>query len=186
MPVNNVLSKHLLDKVKNVKPLSVSVIGWIFATLGFFMTIGAVAFYLFNSKFDIIFEDAIFDSDINVFDFFVNIYKYYEIFSLVQFLLGGFMLISGIYFLKLKSWARTAIDALSKFFLAMLLIFTVYWGYLWLDFEGFPESNSVVDWSMMKVVAIFIGVFSLAVYGGLLYIIIMILRSKKVRSLMIR
>lgn len=173
-----------VNEQTNKKPLSVSVIGWVFIAFGIQMILLSLVFFIFNSQFDIFFQDEIFNEHIFIFDLIITLYKNYIIFSMIILLLGAACLISGINFLKLKKWARLAIEKICTFLFIFVLVFSFYWIFMWINFSGSFLNDTNLNWSMLKLTAIFIGVFSLLVYGGLLWVIIRLARSDMIRSLM--
>lgn len=178
--------RKLSERKKPERPFSISVIGWVFAIIGGQLMIGALAFFILNTRIEVLFEDAVFKENAFFLDIFVGIYNNYILVSSIQFILGSYMLVSGIYFLKLKSWARTAVEAICWVLFVFLVVFAVYWVFMWIDFSGNVLESTKIDLSLLKLVGIFIGVFSLAVYGGLLYVIIRLTRSSRIRSFMVK
>ena len=178
--------RRLSERKKPDRPFSISVIGWVFAIIGGQLMIGALGFFIINTRMDVLFENTVFKENAFFLDIFVGIYKNYILVSSIQFLLGLYLLISGIYFLKLRAWARSAVEAICWVMLFFLIVFAVYWVFMWIDFSGNVLESTKIDLSLLKLAGIFIGIFSLAVYGGLLYVIIRLTRSTRIRSFMIK
>lgn len=85
-------------------------------------------------------------------------------------------LISGIHFLKLRSWARTSLEILSWLTCVSLIVFLFFWEYQWLKMNLSNPSQ------FGNIVGAILGVIVLGFYLTPFVIMIRYLRGQKVQQ----
>lgn len=90
---------------------------------------------------------------------------------------------AGVALLRLRSWARTAIEALSWLGLLYCVGFGIFWIYLWGSITGqMPPDQMPVDPGTMRTIGAIIGVVLAAVFAIPLYLMIRYLRGPEARA----
>jgi hypothetical protein len=111
------------------------------------------------------------------------VFQHFGLLLVIQTAVAALAIGSGIAFLKLKAWARTAIEGLSWFTLVYSAGFGVFWVYLWLSMTGrIPQGEVPVDPALLQIVGAVIGVVITAALVVPLWIMIRYLRSEEVRA----
>lgn len=149
------------------RPTSVTVIGWAWIIIGGLMCLSA-AMALFGSvmmgqmpQHDI--KDPLF-------------FRMIPFLAIVQVGLAALGLVSGINFLKLKAWARSALEALTWLLLLCILGFMVFWIINWVSMTS---GHGPRGFDVMGVV---MGIVITAIYGVPLGIMVKYLRGARVKD----
>lgn len=104
------------------KPTSVTVIGWIFIAITILMVLtgamGFMAFRLLQQK------EVLMTKDTPI--LFKLIFQYSYILAFLQIIFAIFVMIASIQFLKLRPWARTALEIISWLSLVYVIIVSIF------------------------------------------------------------
>lgn len=148
------------------RPTCVTVIGWVWIVLGAMMCMSSAmgyAIWFGNPQLSSVPANA------NSPDLFL---KYFPFLFALQICLGILAISAGIQFLKLKAWARTALEAMTW----LLLLYVVGFGIAILFWVFFGNARAPV------VMMIFMLTMLVLVYGLPLVLMLVKLRGKRVRS----
>lgn len=116
----------------------------------------------------------------------MSMFRYFGWFIVAQLGLAALAVVSGIQFLKLRPWARTALEILSWISLIYVVGFGVFWLAMWSTITGqFPQQDTPVDMGTFKIVGLIMGVFVTLIFAVPLAIMIKYLRGKVVRESML-
>lgn len=112
------------------------------------------------------------------------IFRYFGVFVVVQLIVAALALWSGIGLLKLKAWARTAIEALSWLALVYCLAFGVFWVYTWVSVAGQvpPSAGAPVDLDAFQFMGAIMGLVVTAMFTVPLWFMIRYLRGAEARA----
>lgn len=162
------------------KPVLIQLIGWAFIVLSVFMIFGGIsglasAAMLNEMEFDI---TSLKEETYNMpelFHVFLFILKYSIEVSFLFILVAFFVLISGIFFLQLKGWARTALELFSWAAAAVFVAGVILWVSAWMDAPDAPSAAA----SMFGVM---IGVIVLAFYASVPVTALIVLRRRSVKN----
>ncbi len=156
------------------RPTCVSVIGWVWIVLGALMAFSAAMALL---SWNMIGTHAKADPEFQ--QNMPSIIKYFPYLAAVQLLVAVTGFVSGINFLKLKSWSRMALEILTW----LLLLFVVgFGGYTVSQFFSESSSNSTFGFGTIEII------FMIAIFGMYLIpltIMVRYLKGKKVKTAMI-
>jgi hypothetical protein len=108
------------------------------------------------------------------------IFHYFHLLLIIQLFFAVFVIYSSYKFLKLKAWARKAIEVVNWLGLLYVVGFGIFWE-ITLLFKrlGFAESGSFNGLTILMAV---MGIFIIAAFGVPLAVMIHFLRSQKVRE----
>src|SRR5688572_3198430 len=112
------------------RPTSVSVIGWLFVGFGALTAMGglfglAISFVMpFPPPGELA---AARDNMPAPFGLMTYMFDYFWVMALGQLIVAGLMIAAGAAFLKLRSWGRTVLEAITWAGLAYLLAFGTFW-----------------------------------------------------------
>ncbi len=90
------------------RPTAVSVIGWFWIIVGFFTALASVASLLQDPPSESLIQEMAKDSPVMA-----RALRHYFVGALLQFVVGQVFIFSGIGFLRLRAWARTALEVVS-------------------------------------------------------------------------
>lgn len=152
------------------RPTSISVIGWAWIVIGSLMCLSAVMALLVSLT--ISQAAAQTDTDHNV----PAILGFFPLLALIQMVFAILGIVSGVNFLKMKSWARTTLEILSWLLMVFVAGFGIFWIISWIVMT---RGKAPAGFGIMGVV---MGTVVLAIYGIPLGIMIKYLRGKKNRS----
>jgi hypothetical protein len=100
--------------------------------------------------------------------------KHIRALSLLFILIAIFVLVTGIFFLKLKPWARTVLEAFSW----VALVFIIGTGFLWADvWISGPDSSASIS-----MIGVTIGFIIMIIYAAVPVTALVLLRYKSVRE----
>ena len=161
-----------------------AIIGWIFFAAAILMMLSSImAFLAFASMSSMgrgahsIPEDAP-----KVFAF---IFRYFGIFAAIQLLLAIFILIASIEFLKLRAWARTALEVVSWLGLIYVISFGIFWVFNWVSMTaGTPASGQSGSGPppVFRMLGMAMGIFVTLFWAAPPVVLIIFLRSAAVRN----
>jgi len=165
---------NVSDIYQEKRPTCVTVIGWAWIIQGALMCLSAVM-ALFASTMMISQISATSpDANQNMPAFF----RFFPLLAIVQIGVAVFGIVSGVNFLKLKPWSRTALEILTWLVLVFVVVFMLFWVGSWLSMTS---SHAPIGFSIMGAV---MGIVILGVFGVPLGIMLKFLRGDKVKTAM--
>ena len=175
-----------MTAIQKKRPTAVTVIGWLFIAGAILMILsGGMGFAAFSFM-QQLGEEMPPTPEGAPFQFGVMevIFKHFEIIAMVQVALAVFILIASIQFLRLRRWARTALEVMIWLGLVYVVGFGIFWVASWLDMtssipitegtSGPPPLFGIFGAIMGSVVAL--------VWAILLIVIIVFLRGKTIKG----
>jgi hypothetical protein len=156
------------------RPTCVSVIGWTWIILGTLMVFSSILALL---SWNMIGENAKADPEFQ--QNMHRIMKYFSYIAVTQLLVVIIGLVSGINFLKLKSWSRIILEILTWLFILFIVGFGIYWEFGWL------KMTSGIGPKGFDIMGAVMGVVIIAIYGVPLGIMLKYLRGDIVKNAMI-
>ncbi|MDY6845490.1 MAG: hypothetical protein SVW57_15545 [Thermodesulfobacteriota bacterium] len=156
------------------RPTCVTVIGWTWIILGGLMFFSSImALFSFSMISQTSQANSQSHQDIPA------IFKYFPLLAIVQIGVSVTGLVSGINFLKLKSWSRSVLEILTW----LLLLFVVgFGGFFIFQWSSMSSPHTSFGFSIMEFVMA-IGIFG--IYGIPLGIMVKYLRGEKVKKAII-
>ena len=153
------------------RPTCVTVIGWAWIIIGGFMCLSAIL-GLFGSLMlgQMSKAEPAPDKAMSA------LLRFFPFMAIVQIIVAVFSIIAAISFLRLKSWSRNALEALTWLLLLFVVGFMVFWEVSWMTSTS---SNAPTGFSMIGAV---MGVVISAIYVIPLGIMLKFLRGEKVRT----
>lgn len=106
-------------------------------------------------------------------------FRFFPFLAIIQIGVAIVGIISGVNFLKLKAWARNALEILTWLVLIFVVGFMIFWIATWL--WGTTSSHTPIGFSIMGAV---MGVAISAMYGTPFAIMLKFLRGEKVKMAM--
>lgn len=175
-----------MNAVQKKRPTSVTVIGWIFIAGAILMILsGGMGFAAFSfmkqsaGGVPPVPEDI--PGQLRVMKF---VFQHFELIAMVQVALGIFVIIASIQFLRLRRWARTALEVIAWLGLVYVVTFGIFWVVSWIGItsnipltEGAPGSPplfGIFGAIMGSVVTLF--------WAVPLVVIIIFLRGKTIKE----
>ena len=166
------------------RPTGVSVISWVWIVLGGFMGFSAIMALLASSFMPQVPSSAEFDSQMPAsFGLMMSVFRYFDLIALLQLAVAVLAVVAGTQLLKLRSWARTTLEALSWLSLLYVISFGVFWSLMWLTMTGqLPPGDAPFDPRLFQVFGLVMGAFITLVFAVPLVIMIRYLRGTVVRD----
>jgi hypothetical protein len=149
------------------RPTCVTVIGWTWIILGGLMCLSATM-ALFSS----VMIGKMAQEDPNM----PFIFKIFPLLATVQIGFAVLGLVSGINFLKLKSWARNVLEGLTWLLLIFILGFMVFWVFSWVSMSSGHGPKG------FDIIGAVMGVVITGIYGVPLGIMLKYLRGDKIKN----
>ena len=131
----------MATRALKMRPTSVTVIGWMFVIFAILLVLSGCMSFIFAELIRKM-PEAYQEMPIDINQLFKSMpfaFSSIMIFSILQIVYGVVILVSGIYFLKLKSWARITLEVISWFGLLATLVSAV------LGVLGFTASLKVLS-----------------------------------------
>jgi len=169
------------------RPTSVTVIAWIFIGLAALMILsGAMALAMFTFiKYSSGGAFAPPPSDeLGPFGLAALLMEHFDLLALFQINIAVFIIISSIYFLKLRSWARTALEVVSWLGLTYVVGFSLFWiaSWIFMSSSGPRGQGASAEPLIFGIFGAIMGIVVMAVYAAPLIAIIWFLRGKTIRE----
>ena len=102
---------------------------------------------------------------------------------LLAIIYGGFIILSGAYFLRLRGWARYLLDAISLQCLVFVVGPRVFWTIMWLAVTGaFPNPGLPTD--ALRITGVAVSLLLTLIYAAPCVTLTWLLRSPTVRQAM--
>ena len=170
------------------RPRSVTVIGWIWIGIGSLMLFSSMmALTMFVVQVRPHFEGAGAGSGLDKLPWFGRFFlRNVEVFAAAQAGLAIFVIVSGRYFLKLRLWARTSLEAVSWLGLAYVVGFGIFFGITFIRTFASGEVQGGPPFVFIAIVVPIMLVVMVGVHAVPLGVIIWFLRGKTIRGAMNR
>jgi hypothetical protein len=175
-----------VDDIQKKRPTAITVIAWIFIVGAILMivssSLGFLAFTVIKQKVDEMPPIA----EVLPHQFLIMniIYRSFGILVLLQVALTIFALIASIQFLRLRAWARSALEIISWLGLLYVVGFGIFWVVSWIGItSGLPSSTgSPATSPLFSIFGAIIGACVVAAWSALFVVIIMFLRDNKIKE----
>jgi lysylphosphatidylglycerol synthetase-like protein (DUF2156 family) len=116
-----------------------------------------------------------------------SMFRYFGWLVAVQLVLAAVAIVAGIQFLRLRSWARAALEILSWVSLIYVVGFGLFWLSTWSTMTGqFSQQDVQFDTGTLRIVGLAVGAVITLAFAIPLGIMIKYLRGKVVREAMLR
>lgn len=175
-----------MNAIQKKRPTSVTVIGWMFIASTILMILsGGMGFAAFTFMKQTaggvppLSEDI--PGQLRVIEI---VFQYFELIAVVQVAFAIFILIASIQFLRLRRWARTALEVVSWLGLVYMVGFGIVWVASWIGItssipltEGTPGPSP-----LFNIVSVVMGSLVAVCWAVPLVVIIVFLRGKTVRG----
>jgi hypothetical protein len=175
-----------MEDIQKKRPTAITVIGWIFIINAILMILssgmGFMAFTFIHrmsgSRPPSLME---LPQQLRVM---TTIFQYFGILALLQIAFAVFMLIASIQFMKLRQWAKTAIEVISWIGLVYVVGFGIFWVTSWIAItSNIPVTGRSHDLpSMFNVFGAVMGALVMAVWAVPLIIIIYFLHKQTIKE----
>lgn len=167
------------------RPSSVTIIGWLAIVFGILMIFSGTFGLLVFSLTPVRPSDQPVGGVPEPFVLMAKIFDYFGVLAAVQIAVATIMIASGAAFLRLRSWARTALEVLSWLALCFLVSFGGWWLYA-ATFIGsaaseLPELPAVVTTAFFSVLMA-VGIVNFVVFSVPVVVTLRVLRGRAVRE----
>lgn len=168
------------------KPASVKVIGWLFIVVaGLMILSGAMGYIAYISMKKMGGDIPPVTPDMpGSFQRMAAVFQHIGLLIAVQVALGVVVIFAGIYFLKLRPWARTALEVFSWLGLVYVIGFGIFALVSWVGMSSkmLIESSAQGAPPMFDIMGIIIGVVAIGAWAVPIIVIIKFLRGPKIRD----
>jgi hypothetical protein len=167
------------------KPTSVTVIGWIFIVVSGLMLLsgamGLVSFSLMKKMSGGEFPPMV-EGMPGAFKASAFMFKHFGLIAFLQILFAGFSLFAGIQFLRLRSWARTALEVIAWLGLTYIIGFGIFWIISWVSItSAIPAEGAAAPPAAFNIIGAIMGAVVIAIFAVPAIVIIIFLRKPEVR-----
>jgi hypothetical protein len=179
--------RHEPGRGPRKRPTAITVIAWVAIVGGVFMLLGGVLgaeMFSFMTAMGGDTFPAVAETASGPLRPMAVVFRHFDHLAPAQAILAGFVIIAGIYFLKLRAWARTFLESICWLGITYGIAFGTYWVFVWDDLSisspvpdqgpGMPRPFGLIGAAIGAVVTL----FNLAP----LAVAVWFLRSKKVRD----
>lgn len=167
------------------KPAAVSAVGWIYIAVSGLMILSALMSLVMFAVMRKVTGGEFPPMGQGMpegFKFATFMFKHYGLIAFVQLLVAGFGLYSGIEFLRLRAWARTALEVLTWLGLAYIVGFGIFWIVSWMGAtSAFPPAEAGGPTAAFGIFGAVMGLVVSLVFAAPAIIIIVFLRKPEVR-----
>lgn len=111
-----------------------------------------------------------------------SIFQYFGVLLLLQGIAAVVAIWAGVSLLRLKQWARTAIEVLSWIAFLYTVGFGIFWIYMWVSMTGHVPAGAAVNVGSFQVMGAITGVIVTAVFAVPLWMMIRYLRGVEART----
>jgi hypothetical protein len=175
-----------VDDIQKKRPTAITVIAWIFIVGAILMivssSIGFLAFTVIKQRVGEMPPIAqVLPHQFRIMNI---IYRNFGILALLQVTLAIFVLIASIQFLRLRKWARSALEIISWLGLVYVVGFSIFWVVSWIGItSGLPSAlGSPAPSPLFSIFGAIIGACVAVAWSVPLVVIIMFLRGKMIRE----
>ena len=174
-----------MNAIQKKRPTSVTVIGWIFIAGAILMILsGGMGFAAFTFMQQMGGEAAPPFPEEAPFQFGVMevIFQYFGLIAMVQVALAVFIIIASIQFLRLRRWARTALEVVAWLGLLYLVSFGIFWVVSWIGItSNIPSTEEAPGlFPMFNIFGAIMGSVITLFWAAPLVVIIIFLRKKTI------
>jgi hypothetical protein len=178
-----------MNAVQKKRPTSVTVIGWIFIAGAILMFLSggmglAYFTYIKHTAGGVPPVPEEITGQLRVMKF---VFQHFELIAMVQVALAIFILIASIHFLRLRQWARTALEIIAWLGLVYLVGFGIFWVVSWIGItssipltEGMPGPSP-----MFNIAGVVMGSLITVCWVVPFVVIIIFLRKNTVREVLL-
>ena len=175
-----------MNAIQKKRPTSVTVIGWIFIAGAILMILsGGMGFAAFTFMQQMGEEMPPFPEEAP-FQFSVMevIFQHFGLIAIVQVALAVFIIIASIQFLRLRRWARTALEVVAWLGLLYLVSFGIFWVVSWIGItSNIPSTEEAPGlFPMFNIFGAIMGSVITLFWAAPLVVIIIFLRKKTIRE----
>jgi lysylphosphatidylglycerol synthetase-like protein (DUF2156 family) len=169
------------------RPTAVSVIAWTWiVTGGFAVFSGIMGLLMFAAMPTLQNELTQAPGMPQDFGLMTGMFRYFGWLVLVQLVLAAVAIVAGIQFLRLRNWARTALEILSWISLIYVVGFGLFWTSTWSTVtEHFSQQNTPFDIETFRIAGFGMAIFITLAFAIPLGIMIKYLRGKVIREAML-
>jgi hypothetical protein len=170
------------------RPTSITVISWVWIGIGILMVFGGFMGFISYAVMQVMSEGQPFPPDLPPefqaeFKPMMLLFRNFHILAGAQFIIAIIAILSGIYFLKLRSWARTTLEGLTWLSLLYIIAFGIYWVYIWISITGnIPQDEMGRGMEYFKYFGAVMGAVINLMFAAPLVIMIVTLRGKTIKS----
>lgn len=177
------VTKKTKVKKRKKRPIEVTVIGWIFIGVAIFTCLSSmIALIYFSFFYQMIVRNLLqFPGQLKSF---LVLFKYGELMMLPTMVVAIFVIIAGIYFLKLRTWARNALEVVSWVAIGYRVGHSIFFMIFWKNIVShlpIPQGGPTIQ-LMIGPYGVFLTIFSIMMHIVPLAVIIYFLRGKTVRQ----
>ena len=175
-----------MSAIQKKRPTAITVIGWIYIAVAVLMIFsGGMGFVAFSFMQDIKGERPPTPED-TPFPFGVMdvVFQHFDLLALAQVALAAFIIIASIQFLRLRRWARTALEVIAWLGLVYIVGFGIFWVTSWISItSGIPATEGASGPPpLFNVFGAVMGSMVMLFWAIPLVVIIAFLRGKTIRE----
>jgi hypothetical protein len=180
-----------MESLTKKKPASVTAIGWVFIVSAILMILSGVfgfIAYRFIQQMGVIMPPPMSEEILVPFRILTSFLKYFGLLAFSQIIFAIFILIASIQFLKLRAWARTALEVVSWLSLVYIVGFGIFGVIAWLNMTpSLPvEAESIGPLARFNILGAIMGIAVIVVSSISFIVIIKFLRGTIIREAMHR
>jgi hypothetical protein len=170
------------------RPASVSVIAWTWIVTGAFMVFSGIMSLLMFAAMPSLTSQLPHSPNMpQGVGLMMGMFRYFGWLVAAQLVLAVVAIVAGYEFLKLRPWARAALEILSWISLIYVVGFGVYWLSAWSTMTGqFPQQDVPFDMATFRTVGLAVAAVVTLAFAVPLGIMIKYLRGKVVREAILR
>ncbi len=178
--------KSDMDDIQKKRPTAITVIGWIFLVSSILMILsGGLGFIAFSFMKQMAEEMPPISEELpKQFQILRIIFQNFGIIALLQVALAIFVLMTSIYFLQLRKWARAALEIITWLGLFSVVGFGIFWVVSWITITSNIPVSEVPSGPppMFNIIGAIMGCVVTVVWAVPLIIIIIFLRGKTIKN----
>jgi hypothetical protein len=173
-----------VNTTSSTRPMGITITSWLWIVAGAFITFGAVMGGVAYSLMRQTDKPGIQGSDAPAGFWLMNLMlQNFGAVLAAQFVIAVVAICAGIDLLRLKSWARSAIEALCWLGVLWTIGFGIYWVYMWISMSSQMPSGAVpAGGNTFQVMGVVMGIVATLMFAIPLGIMIRYLRGHEVRG----
>ena len=156
------------------KPVSVTIIAWIWIVVAIKMLLSAIR--ILKKGYPEPLENV--SNPFKIMDVFL---RHFETVGIISIIISIFIIIIAFYFLKLRAWAKTAIETISWLGLIYFTCLGIYGLFIWKEIVSFVKETNTQMGSFIFISHVATSVFVVLIIIALIVMIIF-LRGKTIRD----
>ena len=179
--------QETLEKAGPARPTAITIIAWVFIALGILMLLIAslaIAAHMLmkamaGGNMPLPAENAP-----APFRFMARIFRHFDVLAYFQIALASFIMLAGYYFLKLRNWARAALEVVSWLGAAYIIGFGIFWITAWTGATAtMPAAEQVPELPrLFSIFGVIMGAVVTISMAAPIGVAVWYLRSKTVRD----